>query len=61
MGAFLRAFRDKVNKDCQYLGGRLGFKGKIFAPQKVSAPFLELKFCVDYEFAIKHDPIQSDD
>ena len=61
MGAFLRAFRDKINKNGQYLGGRLGFKGQNFAPQKISAPFLESKFCVDYDFAIKHDPIQSDD
>ena len=61
MGAFLRAFRDKINKNGQYLGGRMGFRGEIFAPPKKSAPFLESKFYVDYDFAIKHDSIQSDD
>ena len=61
MGAFLRAFRDKINKHGQFLGGRLEFRGQIFAPQKFSAPLLDSKFNVDYDFAIKHDPIQSDD
>ena len=59
MGAFLRAFRDKINKNGQYLGGRLGFKGQNFAPQKISAPFLESKFCVNYDFAIKNNLSQS--
>ena len=61
MGAFLRAFRDKINKNCQFLGGRLEFRGQNFAPQKISATLLDSKFYVDYDFAIKHDPIQSDD
>ena len=30
-------------------------------PPKNSAPVLDLKFHVDSDFAIKHDPIQSDD
>ena len=32
MGAFLRAFRDKINKNGQFLGDRLGFRGQNFAP-----------------------------
>ena len=61
MWAFLRAFRDKINKNGQLLGGRLEFRGQNLAPPKNSAPLLDSKFNVDYDFAIKHDPIQSDD
>ena len=61
MGAFLQAFRDKMNKNDQFLGGRLEFKGKNFAPYKNSAPVQDSKFYVDSDFAIKHDTIQSDD
>ena len=61
MGAFLRAFREKINKNGQFLGGGLKFRGQAFAPTKFSAPLLHLKYDVDYDFAIKLDPIQSDD
>ena len=35
MGAFLRAFRDKINKNGQFLGGRLGFRGQHFDLKKI--------------------------
>ena len=35
--------------------------GKILPPKKNLAPLLDSEFDVDYDFAIKHDPIQSDD
>ena len=34
--------------------------GKIFSPKKL-APLVDSEFDIDYDFAIKHDPIQSDD
>jgi hypothetical protein len=39
----------------------LEIRGQNLAPKKVLAPLLDSKFDVDYDFAIKHDPIQSDD
>ena len=29
--------------------------------KKIVAPLLDAEFNLDYDFAIKHDPIQSDD
>lgn len=61
MGAFLRAFREKINKKCQCLGGGLKFREQNLAPWKFSAPLLDSNFNVDYDVVIKHGPIQSND
>ena len=43
------------------------FRGRIWklkeniALQKTLAPLPDLEFNLDYDFAIRHDPIQSDD
>ena len=37
------------------------FLGAIFAPKNLVASPLDSEFNVDYDFAIKYDPIQSDD
>ena len=36
-------------------------RGETFDPQIFLAPSLDSKLNVDYDFAIKHDQIQSDD
>ena len=61
MGEFLWAFWRKIRKTVYFQGADLKISGQKLAPQKILAPFLDSKFAVDYDFAIKHDPIQSDD
>ena len=52
---------EKNQKTVCFQGTDLKFRRQKLAPQKILAPFLDSKFDVDYDFAIKHDPIQSDD
>ena len=61
MGEFLWAFWRKIRKTVCFQGADLKFRGQKLAPPQNLAPFLDSKFDVDYDFAIKHDPIQSDD
>ena len=59
IGTFLRAFQDTVRKIGPFLGVDLGIRGEILSP-KILAPSVDSKINVDYDFAINHDPIQSD-
>ena len=44
-----------------FLGGGFGNSGAKYCPPIFLAPLVDSKFNVDYDFAIKHDPIESDD
>ena len=44
-----------------FVGGRIENEGAIFCLSIFLAPLLDSDFNLDYEFVIKHDPIQSDD
>ena len=60
MGAFFWPFGAN-SKNNQFLGAwnwKLG--GKNF-PQNDLAPLLDSEFNLDYDFAVKQDPFQSDD
>ena len=57
MGAFLRAFRDTIRKIGLFLGFRFGIWGGDIGPQKILASSVDSKFDLDYDVAIKHDPI----
>ena len=46
-------FRGRIQK--------LGGQNVSRVPQKVLASLLDSKFNIDYDFAIKHGPIQSDE
>ena len=48
-------------KNDQFLGGNIENYRTKFCPQKDLAPLLGSEFNIDCDFAIKHDPIQSDD
>ena len=43
------------------LGGGFGKEGAKYCPLNFLVPLVDSKLNVDYDFAIKHDPIQSDD
>jgi len=61
IGTFLRTFRGTIRKIGLLLGGYLGIRRGNIAPQTFLAPLVNSEFNVDYDFAIKHDQIQSDD
>ena len=61
IGAFLRAFRDTVRKISFFRELIWGLGGKTCPPNFFRAYISDLELNVDYDFAIKHDPIQSDD
>ena len=44
-----------------FLGGRFGNSRAKTFPKKFLAPLVDSEFDVDYDFVIKHDPIQSYD
>ena len=39
----------------------MGIREQNIVPQIFLAPLVDSKFNVEFDFAIKHDPIQSDD
>ena len=45
----------------EFFGGQIWELGDKKCPPKFLVPLVDSEFDVDYDFAIKHDPIQSDD
>ena len=69
MGVFLWDICDKIRENRPFLGVDLQIRGqKVDSPpsahtltHKLLASLLDSEFHIDYEFAIKHDQIHSDD
>ena len=61
IGAFLQAFWGTIRKIGLFLGDGFGnYVAKSCLPKNL-APLADSEFDVDYDFAVKHDSIQSDD
>ena len=55
------AFRGTITKIGPFVGSRFGNRGAKYFPSKFLAPLEDSKFNIDYDFSIKHEPIQSND